>query len=329
MIRVSVRTAICLALFGATIACAVPTWFPRGFRTANDSDPAELRAYLVAEDLAISDSIHRFGTVRIGTLDIACQAWIPARPRGTVFLVHGYYNHSGSWSPHIRRFLSEGWAVATIDLPGHGLSDGRRFDVDSMGEYTLALRALEDSLRGRAPEPWSVVGHSLGGLVVLDRARRPDYPYANTVLLAPMVRYTGWRWIGTVLPVVSLFKDYLERGRNLTSSSDTAFLRRLETDPLEGWKTSTHWLKEVRRWNGEAASARFAASRWFLLQGDLDKTVDFHHDIDWIAERTSGLRVRMFTGARHHLHNEAGPLGLLVQESLDSAIGGGLPIARK
>lgn len=321
--------ALCLALLGAGLAGAVPAWFPRGFRTAGASDPVALRSYLSREDLDIADSIHRFGTVRIGTLEIACQAWIPSRARGTVFLVHGYYNHTGSWAPHIRRFLSEGWAVAAFDLPGHGLSDGKRFDVDSMGEYALALRAMEDSLSARAPKPWSLVGHSLGGLVVLDRARRPDFPYSNAVLLAPMVRYTGWTWIGAALPVVSLFKDHLERGRKLTSSSDTAFLRRVEADPLEGWQTSLHWLKEVRIWNREAQSAHFAPSRWFLLQGDQDKTVEFHHDIDWIAERTGGLRVRMFKDARHHLHNEAGPLGALVRASLDSAIGGGLPLARK
>lgn len=325
----SLRGALCLALLCAAFVEAVPPWFPRGFRTADSSASPALRSYLSAEDLDIADSIHRFGTVRIGKLEIACQTWIPSRSRGTVFLVHGYYNHTGSWSPHIRRFLSEGWSVAALDLPGHGLSDGPRFDVDSMGEYSLALRAFEDSVRNSAPRPWTLVGHSLGGLVVLDRARRADYPYANTVLLAPMVRYDGWTWIGAVLPVVSLFKDYMDRGRNLASSSDTAFLHRVERDPLEGWRTSTHWLKEVRRWNAEAASARFAPSRWFLLQGDADRTVDFHHDIDWIADRTGGLRVRIFKGARHHLHNEGGALGDLVRASLDSAIGGGLPPARK
>ena len=325
----TLTSALCLSLLCTSLASAVPTWFPRGFRTANSSDPAALRDYLAVERLDIADSIHRFGTVRVGALEIACQTWIPSHARGTVFLVHGYYNHTGTWSPHIRRFLSEGWAVASLDLPGHGLSDGARFDADSMGTYTLALRALEDSLGARAPKPWSLVGHSLGGLVVLDRARAADYPYATTVLLAPMVRYTGWTWIGAVLPVVSSFKDYMERGRNLTSSGDSAFLRRLRADTLEGWKTSTHWLKEVRRWGALASTAKFAPSRWFLLQGDLDQTVDFRHDVDWIADRTGGLRVRIFKGARHHLHNEAGALGALVQASLDSAIGGGLPLSRK
>jgi lysophospholipase len=321
--------ALFLALVGAGTAFSVPSWFPRGFRTAQASDPVDLRSYLATEDLSIADSIHRFGTVRVGAAEIACQAWIPARARGTVFLVHGYYNHTGIWAPHIRRFLSEGWAVASLDLPGHGLSDGRPFDVDSIGEYGDALIALEDSLRGRAPRPWSVVAHSMGGLVVLDRARRPDYPYANTVLLAPMVHFSGWTWIGAVLPAISLFKDQMVRGKTLNSSSDTAFLHRVEKDPLEGWRTPVHWLKEVRIWNAEPRVSQLAPSRWFYLQGDQDRTVDWRYDIDWVAARTDGMRVRMFKGARHHLQDEGGPLGDLVRTSLDSAIGGGLPSARK
>ncbi|HXP91714.1 MAG TPA: alpha/beta hydrolase [Fibrobacteria bacterium] len=329
MIRRPFRAALCLAFASAGMAFSVPAWFPRGFRTAKASDPVELRGYLATEDLAIADSIHRFGTVRVGALEIACQTWIPARARGTVFLVHGYYNHTGIWAPHIRRFLSEGWAVASLDLPGHGLSDGRPFDVDSVGEYADALVALEDSLRGRAPRPWTVVGHSLGGLVVLDRAGRPDYPYRNTVLLAPMVHFSGWTWIGTVLPAVSLFKDRMVRGKALNSSSDSAFLRRVERDPLEGWTTPVHWLEEVRIWNARSTAEQLAPSRWFYLQGDQDRTVDWRYDIDWVAARTRGMHVRMFKGARHHLQDEGGPLGVLVRETLDSAIGGSLPSARK
>jgi len=329
VIRKAFRGAALLALVATGTAVAVPAWFPRGFRTAKASDPVELDSYLAKEDLAIADSIHGYGTVRVGDLEIACQTWIPARARGTVFLVHGYYNHTGIWAPHIRRFLSEGWAVASLDLPGHGLSGGRPFDVDSIGEYSGALMALEDSLRGRAPRPWSVVGHSLGGLVVLDRARRGNYPYTNSVLLAPMVHFSGWTWIGAVLPVVSLFKQDMVRGKALNSSSDTAFLHRVERDPLEGWITPVHWLKEVRIWNAEAGSGRLANSSWFFLQGDKDATVDWRYDIDWVAARTDGLHVRMFTGARHHLQDEGGPLGDLVRASLDSAIGGHLPSARK
>lgn len=327
--RRPLRDGLFLILAAAVVAFSVPSWFPRGYRTGQASDPVELRSYLANEDLAIADSIHRFGTVRVGALEIACQAWIPTRARGTVFLVHGYYNHTGIWGPHIRRFLSEGWAVASLDLPGHGLSDGRPFDVDSIGEYSDALMALEDSLRGRAPQPWTVVGHSMGGLVVLDRARRPDYPYRNSVLLAPMVHFAGWTWIGTVLPAVSLFKDQMARGRALNSSSDSAFLHRVERDPLEGWRTPVHWLREVRIWNAESRAAKLAPSRWFYLQGDQDGTVDWRYDIDWVAARTDGMHVRMFKGARHHLQDEGGALGDLVRETVDSAIGGSLPSARK
>ena len=184
----------------------------------------------------------------------------------------------------------------------------------------MIRQALVESDAGREV-PFAIVASASGRAVGSTRYLDLQRPHRGLEI--------GWTWIGAVLPIVSPFRDYMDRGRNLTSSSDSSFLRRLRTDPLEGWKTSTHWLKDVRRWGAQASSARFAPSRWFLLQGDQDATVEFHHDIDWIADRTGGLRVRIFKGGRHHLHNEAGPLGALVQASLDSAIGGGLPLARK
>jgi alpha-beta hydrolase superfamily lysophospholipase len=319
------RGAGLLLVAGSLAVAAVPSWFPRGFRRAAPSDPPALSEYLRAEDLAIADSVHRMGTVRVGDLELACHAWLPARSRGTVFLVHGYYNQCGIWSSHIRRFLSEGWSVATFDLPGHGLSDGRRFDIDSIAVYGWAVRSLEDSLQGRAPLPWSLVGHSLGGTVVLERARQPAYPYANTVLLAPMLRYSGWGWIGWALPPVSLFRDYVPRGKKLNSTRDTAFLSKVENDPLEGWTTSTHWLKAVRTWNAELDSKPLAESRWFVLQGDSDATVDWHEGLGWLRRNLPGGRIRMFPGARHHLQDEAGLPGILARAALDSAVGGGLP----
>lgn len=320
---------LALPLILSGLSASVPSWFPRGFRTGGPSDAPALQSYLRTEDLAISDSIHRMGTVRSAGMEIVVHAWTPASARGTVFLVHGYYNHSGTWSAHIRRLLTEGWAVVALDLPGHGLSDGRRFDVDSIEEYGHALAAVEQGVKSFAPLPWSVVGHSLGGAVALERALEPGFPYRNVVLLAPMLRYTGWTWIGLALPGISLVRDYMPRDRNLTSSGDSAFLRRLGTDPLEGWQTSMHWLKAVRTWNGKVAHARLPSAHWFFLQGDADRTVDGEYGMRWFRGAAASGRVRIFPGARHHLHNEVDSIAGLVKENMDSAVAGGLPLSAK
>ncbi len=296
----------------------------------------ELTARLSSMHLDIADSIHDVGTAQAGGRRIAFHSWIPEHATGTVFLVHGYYDHSGVWAPHIRRLLARNLAVVAMDLPGHGLSDGGRMDVDSFGVYVQALRAVEDSMRSVAPRPWSLAGHSLGGAVALERARRPGFPYAKTLLLAPMVRYSGWTWTGAAIPVVALFKTDLARNRKLASSSDSSFLARLSADPMEGWTTSLHWLEEVRKWHASLDGAVFASTDWMVLQGGLDKTVDWKFGIPWLKARLPASRTLMAPLARHHLHNEGGRTGWAVRQAFDDFLSSspshrpeiGLPLVR-
>lgn len=331
----NVRHAVGICLLAASTALSLPAGMPTGWTPASEVPPT-LKARFASMHLDIADSIHRVGTVEVDGIRLAFHSWIPSRAAGTVFLLHGYYDHAGVWEPHVRRLLARNLAVVAMDLPGHGLSEGRRMDVDSFGVYARALRALEDSLRSVAPRPWSLAGHSLGGAVALERARRPDYPYAKTLLLAPMVRYSGWSWTGAAIPVVSLFKDDLARKRKLASSSDSSFLARLSSDPLEGWTTSLHWLKQVRKWHGSLDGAVFAPGDWMILQGGLDKTVDWEYGLAWLRTRLPGAKAMMAPLARHHLHNEGGRTGVAVRAVFDDFLSSppslrpeiGLPLGR-
>lgn len=311
-------------MIASTHAWAVPGWFPTSFARPHPASPEMIR-YLHDEHLDIADSLHEMGTVRCDNLRLVVHAWIPRAATGTVVLVHGYYSHSGIWSEHIRRLLGKNVAVVALDLPGHGLSDGTRLDADSFPQYAKGLRALEDSMAARAPRPWSLVGHSLGGGIVLDRALHGSFPYSKVLLIAPMLRYRNWNWVGTVLPVVSAFAPYVERKHVSLSSADTAFRDRILTDPLEGWRTSTHWLRIVRTWNASLKPPDRPGVEWMLLQGGLDQTIDWRWGTEWLRTNTPGLRTRHFPLARHHLLNEAGATGVKAREIFDSFLTRPLP----
>ncbi|HEX2170874.1 MAG TPA: alpha/beta hydrolase [Dehalococcoidia bacterium] len=96
-----------------------------------------------------------------------------ARP--PLVLVHGNRDHARNWD-HVARALLDEYAVYVIDLRGHGESDWAIGDQYSLPEYAADLAAFAEHL-GRDPLP--LIGHSLGGAVVLqytgifsDRVRR-------------------------------------------------------------------------------------------------------------------------------------------------------------
>lgn len=317
-----VRRFLAVAL-AATCSWAVPDWFPRAFTPLPVPGP-EMAKYLHAEQLDFADSLHWAGTVECDAMRLVVHSWIPPRAAGTVFLVHGFYSQSGLWSEHIERLLARNLAVVAFDLPGHGLSDGARMDVDSFGQYAKGLRAVEDSLASMAPKPWSLVGHSLGGGIALERAEHGTFPYTKVLLLSPMLRYRGWGWIGAVLPVVAAVKPYMARKKNPVSSSDSTFLRRVRSDPLEGWQTSTHWLKVVRIWSVQLKPVDRPGTQWMLLQGGLDQTVDFQWGNAWLKANVPRIQMRWFPLARHHVHNEGGATGTKAREIFDDFLAPGL-----
>jgi len=81
-------------------------------------------------------------------------------------LVHGGRDHARSWDA-LAAALRERWHVVAPDLRGHGDSDhapGSRYDIP---DFVLDLAALIDTL---GVETVTLIGHSLGGAVVLHHA---------------------------------------------------------------------------------------------------------------------------------------------------------------
>ena len=78
-------------------------------------------------------------------------------PAGTVLVLHGWRSRTDYMRALIEGFCRAGYAVVSLDLPGHGQSTGRRLTVVSAAE---AMR-----LAGERFGPFTaVVGHSFGGL---------------------------------------------------------------------------------------------------------------------------------------------------------------------
>lgn len=94
------------------------------------------------------------------------REWEPAEaPRAVVALLHGLGEHCGRYERLAGRFTDAGFAVAAIDLRGHGHSPGARGDT----RFAPALVDL-DALLARCGERWPGVplfayGHSLGALL--------------------------------------------------------------------------------------------------------------------------------------------------------------------
>lgn len=89
-------------------------------------------------------------------------------PKASIIIVHGLAEHSGRYEHVMTRFAESGAGIYALDLRGHGRSSGKRVFIRRFTEYVDDLQALILKAQHAAPEePVYLVGHSMGGLVVV------------------------------------------------------------------------------------------------------------------------------------------------------------------
>ncbi|MGB7344376.1 MAG: lysophospholipase [Pirellulaceae bacterium] len=114
--------------------------------------------------------------------------------RRVLLFVHGLGDHGGRFLEAASHFVDTGFAVAAIDLPGHGRSPGKRGHVDSYDGCLDDIDHFRTDVAREFPDVRQViVGHSMGGNLALNYALRAGefnrcrQPLDAIVLCAPIL----------------------------------------------------------------------------------------------------------------------------------------------
>jgi pimeloyl-ACP methyl ester carboxylesterase len=92
--------------------------------------------------------------------------------------VHGWSCDAGYWAGQAGAFSGE-FSVVTLDLAGHGASGLRERDW-SIGSFGADVAAVVEALVP-APDRLILIGHSMGGDVILEAARRLEGRIAGRI----------------------------------------------------------------------------------------------------------------------------------------------------
>jgi len=80
-------------------------------------------------------------------------------------IVHGFNSHSGQYFWAAEQFAANGLAVYALDLRGRGRSEGERFYVEKIDDFTDDVETLVKQAKSENPGlPVYVLGHSAGGV---------------------------------------------------------------------------------------------------------------------------------------------------------------------
>jgi alpha-beta hydrolase superfamily lysophospholipase len=216
-----------------------------------------------------------------GGLELYYQAWRSPEGRHSAVLVnlHGLGDHSSLYPSLAGHFPCRDIAVYAYDMRGNGRSPGQRAYLDSWRDYREDLDAFLAQVREWEPGlPVFVLGHSLGGLVVLDYALHFPARLNGVIAAAPPLGRVGvppllmalGRIMSRIWPRFSL-----EVGMDLSGlARDPAVIQTVLSDPLFHRRGTARLSTEVT-----AAIARVQARAGdlsvplLILHGSADRMV--------------------------------------------------------
>jgi pyruvate dehydrogenase E2 component (dihydrolipoamide acetyltransferase) len=159
---------------GGTLALLAPSDVPDA---DIDAASAEARAQIAA---GVVDDVGGPMVVTVEVGGRTLSSTVVGDGDDVVVLVHGYGGDKGSWQ-FVQEPVATGRRVYALDLPGHGASSK---DVGD-GSLDLLAGAVLGFLDELAIERAHLVGHSLGGAVVVTAAAAAPDRIPSLTLLAP------------------------------------------------------------------------------------------------------------------------------------------------
>lgn len=168
----------------------------------------------------------------------------PAGRRGTVCIFQGRAEFIEKYFETATDLRARGFAVATLDWRGQGLSDRLLSDplkghVGNFAEYDLDLQAfMQQVVLPDCPPPIFALGHSMGGAILIRSAHQGHRWFDRIVLSAPMIGLRGAHNRGPARVIVGagrllgLGSSYIPGGDRMPVNARPFVGNMLTSDPV-------------------------------------------------------------------------------------------------
>ena len=243
------------------------------------------------------------------------QNWLPDDPAKAVFLiVHGLNEHSGRYDNFSNFFANEGFAVYSMDLIGHGKSDGTRSYVKDFNNYLDDIILYLEKIKQLQPgSPIFLIGHSIGGLIATLLLIDHPEQFAGAVLSGSAVQVpddvsslfiTLGKFVSFILPKLGLLKIDLS---GLSRNPDV--VQAYKDDPLVNSgkftaRVSAEMTKSFDRVAGEGSRIKDPV---LILHGGSDRIVNPACSHFLYALVSSEIKkIIIYDGFYHEIYNDPG-----------------------
>ena len=220
-------------------------------------------------------------------------------------LVHGFLGSSVMWKPQID-FFKDNFRVITPDLPGYGKSNKAK----SHNSIKSISNLLLDCLREKKIDKFHLLGHSMGGMIVQDMAKKSGEKISKLVCYS-----TGPRgeMPGRFETVDQSRENLKKKGLETTAKNiaKTWFIKGenakyfdicIEAGKQTSMDTVDNSLVAFKNWDG-VDTLKNIKNETLIVWGDQDKSYNLEQ-IQTLENNIKNSKLIIFKNCAHNVHLE-------------------------
>ncbi len=241
------------------------------------------------------------------------QCWgDDVNPKAVLILSHGLAEHSGRYAHVGDFFAQQGFLVCALDHRSHGQSEGEDTYVDSFDQFLADLDIFVKFVKEKAPgKPTFLLGHSMGGAIVLSYVIKYQPELTGVILSAPGV-LLGGDISPILLKIAGLLSVIAPKMKTITLdagsvSRDPEVMAKYDADPLNyrGGVPARLGAEMNKNVAFVAEHMKEFTLPCFLANGSEDKLVDptvSQYLYDGVGSEDKTIKV--YEGLYHEILNE-------------------------
>ena len=237
-----------------------------------------------------------------------------SKPLAVICLVHGLSDHSGRYEHWASLFTQKGFAFTSIDLTGHGYSDGKRGHASFKRLYN-DISSLIAETESIFPEvPIILYGHSLGASLVLNYYIEKRPKTIGMIVSSPWLKLSSPPLIykQIIAKIIKYFYPSFIREDELIPqniSRDPDIVQSYIYDKLVHGKISLKLFFDASIHGKEVIGKSYQINQPILIMhGSADGITSWKSSTLFARNTGKFTTFKIWDGCYHELHNEPNKL---------------------
>jgi alpha-beta hydrolase superfamily lysophospholipase len=236
------------------------------------------------------------------------RTWMPqGDPKGILCFIHGLGEHIGPYH-HVADFFNQNdFALTGFDLPGHGLSEGRRGHIKSFVSLQNTIDQYLQRIDKQYPDPPKILwGHSMGGNLALNYVLKNPKVISAALITSPWLRTVGppQGILKTIVRILAKIVPWVVVDNSL-SSKDLSHDENISynQDPLVHSHISLRLLATmIKKGQWALRNADKLSIPLLLMHGSADRVTDPRASQEF--SKKADCDFKLWPALYHEMHNE-------------------------